>query len=74
MASSPPPATAKALYGYDPSLPLAVVSAMILISISGYTIYQYVRHRTWYLYMLILGALCEFVVNPPRESPRLERC
>lgn len=59
MLKPPPPLTAKALYGYQPSLAVAVVGAVIFTGIATYTCYQYVRNRTWFLYMLIVGVLCK---------------
>jgi hypothetical protein len=57
MPNPNPPVSAKALYGYQPSLGVAVIGAIIFTSVAGYTFYQYVRNRTWFLYMLILGVL-----------------
>ncbi|KAF3033185.1 hypothetical protein E8E12_002435 [Didymella heteroderae] len=55
-------------YIYDPSVPLASVSAILVILISILSIYQYIRHQAWFFWaaiiaivMLMLGHICRLV-------------
>ena len=51
--------TAQAMFGYDASMPMAWIGG-ILFTISAIThIYQYVKHRAWYFYLMMLGILME---------------
>ncbi|KAF2129543.1 hypothetical protein P153DRAFT_340500 [Dothidotthia symphoricarpi CBS 119687] len=55
-------------YIYDPSIPLAVIGAIIFSLIFSLSIYQYLRHRSWFFWaaivgviMLALGHICRLV-------------
>ncbi|KAF1994439.1 hypothetical protein P154DRAFT_31458 [Amniculicola lignicola CBS 123094] len=46
-------------YIYDPSIPLAIVGAVIFPLISAFLIYQYVRYRSWFFWAAIIGVIME---------------
>ncbi|KAL6710374.1 hypothetical protein ACN47E_009320 [Coniothyrium glycines] len=55
-------------YIYDPSEPLAIIGAIVITLVSLLTLYQFIRHRSWFFWaaiigvlMLTLGFLCRLV-------------
>jgi hypothetical protein len=55
-------------YVYDPNIPLAIVGAIVFILIALFSVYQYIRHRSWFFWaaiigvlMLVLGHICRLV-------------
>ncbi|KAF2020051.1 hypothetical protein BU24DRAFT_132685 [Aaosphaeria arxii CBS 175.79] len=46
-------------YIYDPSIPLAIVGAIIFPVLSAYILYQYIRHRSWFWWAAVIGVLME---------------
>lgn len=44
-------------YIYDPSIPLAVVGTVVFSLLSAFSIYQYLRHRSWFFWAAIIGVL-----------------
>jgi len=67
-------------YIYDPSYPLAITGAIVVLLLSTYSIYQYVRHKAYFFWaaiiaiiMLDLGFICRLVsaYDEHRESPFL---
>jgi hypothetical protein len=45
-------------YIYDPSVPLATVGAILFILISLFSVYQYIRNRSWFFWAAVIGVLC----------------
>ncbi|KAH7398442.1 RTA1 like protein-domain-containing protein [Pyrenochaeta sp. MPI-SDFR-AT-0127] len=55
-------------YIYDPSEALAIVGAILIVLLSIFSIYQFIRHRSWFFWaaiiavlMLALGFICRMV-------------
>jgi uncharacterized membrane protein YraQ (UPF0718 family) len=51
--------TTEAMFGYDPSMPMAWIAGIIFSVTTLVHIYQYFKHRSWYLYLMLLGVLME---------------
>lgn len=67
-------------YIYDPSEALAIVGAVVVCLNSAFSIYQFIRHRSWFFWaaiiavlMLTLGFICRLVsaYNEEEEAPFL---
>jgi hypothetical protein len=67
MPSSPAVAS---IYGYEPSVTVAVVGVISLVSATGLVVFLYFKHRAWFLYMLVVGALSASVLFPRRTTSR----
>jgi hypothetical protein len=48
-------------YIYDPSIPIAIVGAIIIPLISFFLVYQYIRYRSWFFWAALIGVLMESV-------------
>lgn len=46
-------------YGYDPSLPGAIVATATFCILSLIHAYQALRSRTWYFFWFVLGGCCK---------------
>ncbi|KAL9599056.1 MAG: hypothetical protein Q9219_004090 [cf. Caloplaca sp. 3 TL-2023] len=46
-------------YGYNPSFPAALLFALAFTIAGFYQLFQYIRHRTWFLYFILLGIAME---------------
>lgn len=53
------------IYGYKPSVGAAVIGAILLVLATILTIFLYFKHRAWFLYMLVLGALGASSLSSP---------
>ncbi|MCJ1476129.1 hypothetical protein MMC13_004794 [Lambiella insularis] len=51
--------TSWAVYGYDLTMPLAWIGGIVFTLSALVHIFQYFKHRAWYLYLLMLGILME---------------
>jgi len=67
-------------YIYDPSVPLAIVGTVAMTIVLVFSIYQYIRHRSWFfwaaitgLLMLELGHICRLVsaIDEKQDVPFL---
>ncbi|KAF1937703.1 hypothetical protein EJ02DRAFT_426353 [Clathrospora elynae] len=67
-------------YIYDPSFALAIIGAILVTLLSIYSIYQYLRHRSYFFWaaiiailMLVLGFICRLVsaYDEKKEAPFL---
>jgi len=67
-------------YIYDPSITLAIVGTILFFFIGLFSIYQYVRHRSWFFWaavigvvMLALGHICRLVssIDEHKDIPFL---
>ncbi|KAF2032630.1 hypothetical protein EK21DRAFT_109702 [Setomelanomma holmii] len=55
-------------YIYDPNIALAIVGTILFVIVGLFSLYQYIRHRSWFFWaaiiavvMLILGHICRLV-------------
>lgn len=44
-------------YIYDPSEPVAVIGAILVLLISALSVYQFIRHKSWFFWAAIIGVL-----------------
>ncbi|KAF2263348.1 RTA1-domain-containing protein [Lojkania enalia] len=44
-------------YIYDPSIPAAIVGAIIFPLISAFLVYQYFRYRAWFFWAIVIGVV-----------------
>jgi hypothetical protein len=67
-------------YIYDPSYPLSIAGAVLVLLLSAYSLYQYIRHKAYFFWaaiiailMLDLGFICRLVsaYDEHKESPFL---
>lgn len=59
-------------YIYDPSIPLAIVGATVFTLISAFSIYQYLRHRSWFFWAAIIGVVMLTVGHMCRLASALD--
>ena len=51
--------TASAVFGYNPSMPMAWIGGVVFTLSALVHIFQYFKHRAWYLYLMMLGIFME---------------
>ena len=51
--------TYEKIYGYEPSLPLALVAALLFGVITFLQTYQLIRSKTWFMIAFVLGGYCK---------------
>lgn len=48
-------------YIYDPSIPIAIVGAVVFPLLSAFLVYQYFRYRSWFFWAAAIGVVMEAV-------------
>ena len=57
-------------YAYRPSLPAAVIFAVLFLASAIWHTKQLIQYRTWYFIPFVLGCLCTLLFLPqPRPGP-----
>lgn len=51
--------TSSAVFGYDPSMPMAWIGGVIFTLSALVHVFQYFKHHAWFLYLLMLGIFME---------------
>jgi hypothetical protein len=45
------------LYGYEPSIPLAIIGTILFLGVTLITVIQFFHNKTWCFWPMIIGAL-----------------
>ncbi|KAF2708806.1 hypothetical protein K504DRAFT_407964 [Pleomassaria siparia CBS 279.74] len=48
-------------YIYDPSVPLAIVGAVVIPLISAFLVYQFFRYKSWFFWAALIGIIMEAI-------------
>lgn len=64
------------LYGYEPSIPAAVIFIILFAATTLYHVYQLTKARCWYFIPFVVGGVCMFLTfnSPcPREHDQIKK-
>ena len=51
------------LYGYEPSMPLAIIGIILSLGVTLITVIQFFHNKTWCFWPMIIGALSKTYIK-----------
>ena len=51
------------LYGYEPSMPLAIIGFILSLGVTLVTVIQFFHNKTWCFWPMIIGALSKTYIK-----------
>ena len=51
------------LYGYEPSMPLAIIGTILFLGVTLITVIQFFHNKTWCFWPMIIGALSKAYIK-----------